>query len=128
MITMIVGRCPVDADEVAEAYLLGTLPRERGTAFEEHYIGCPDCVERLQFTEEFLLAVRPAAAQLRILTAPAYVGAIPVISVAIGHQSHLLDVPALGSFHRQTIVVHACSVLRSAAVRAAASSANSRKR
>jgi hypothetical protein len=35
-----VDRCPVDADAVAEAYLLGTSPRERGTAFEEHYIGC----------------------------------------------------------------------------------------
>jgi hypothetical protein len=68
MNTMILDRCPVDPDAVAEAYLLGTLPREGGTAFEEHYIGCPDCVERLQFTEEFLLAVRPAAAHLRSLT------------------------------------------------------------
>jgi hypothetical protein len=61
--------CPIDADEIAEAYLLGTLPRERGMAFEEHYIGCPDCVERLQFSEEFVLAVRPAAAQLKSLAA-----------------------------------------------------------
>jgi hypothetical protein len=76
MITMVVGRCPVDVDAEAEAYLLGTLPRERGTAFEEHYIGCPECVERLQFTEEFLLAVRPAAADLRSLTARAYESAI----------------------------------------------------
>jgi anti-sigma factor RsiW len=57
-------------------YLLGALPRERRTAFEEHYIGCPDCVERLQFTEEFVQAVRPAAAQLKSLTARAYEGAI----------------------------------------------------
>jgi len=69
MITMIVDRCPVDPDAVAEMYLLGTLPKERGMAFEEHYIGCPDCAERLQFTEEFLLAVRPAAAHLRSLAA-----------------------------------------------------------
>jgi hypothetical protein len=76
MITMIIDRSPDDADAVAEAYLLGTLPTERGTAFEGHYIGCSDCVKRLQFTEEFLLAVRPAAAQLRGLTARPYEGAV----------------------------------------------------
>jgi len=59
MATMVIGNCPVDADEVAEAYLLGTLLREPETAFEEHYMGCPDCVERLQFTEEFLLSFGP---------------------------------------------------------------------
>jgi hypothetical protein len=60
----------------AAAYLLGTPPRERGTAFEEHYIGCPDCVDQLQLTEEFLLAVRPAAAHLRSLAARVYQGVL----------------------------------------------------
>jgi hypothetical protein len=63
-INMIVDRCPVDRDEIAEAYLLGTLPKERQAAFEEHFIGCPQCGDRLQFTEEFVSAVRRVAAGL----------------------------------------------------------------
>lgn len=61
---MVGDRCPVNSDAVAEAYLRGTLPAEQRIAFEEHYIGCPKCGERLQFTEVFVLAVRRAAARL----------------------------------------------------------------
>jgi anti-sigma factor RsiW len=61
---MMVNRCPVDPDEVADAYLLGTLPREQQAAFEEHYIGCPRCGDRLQFTEEFIGAVQRVAVRL----------------------------------------------------------------
>jgi hypothetical protein len=68
-VTMIVDRCPVDPDEIAEAYLLGTLPKERQAAFEEHFIGCPQCGDRLQFTEEFVSAVRRVAAGLGVAQA-----------------------------------------------------------
>ena len=68
MISMVVDRCPLDPDAVAEAYLLGTLPPEQRRAFEEHYIGCPLCGDRLQFTEHFVLAVRRATARLRSST------------------------------------------------------------
>jgi hypothetical protein len=76
MIMMIVNRCPVDPDAVAEAYLLGTLPKERRRAFEEHYISCSKCVRRLQFTEDFVLAVRQAAANLESCTEQVHEGAI----------------------------------------------------
>jgi hypothetical protein len=68
MMYMVADRCPVDPDAVAEEYLLGTLPKTQRVAFEEHYIGCPQCSERLQFTEDFVLAVRRAAARLRTCT------------------------------------------------------------
>ena len=32
--------------------------------FEDHFISCPFCAERLQFTEDFIKAVRHAAARL----------------------------------------------------------------
>ena len=58
----IVG-CPIDADETAEAYLLGRLPEEQSIAFENHFLGCPSCSQRLQFTEDFMEAVRRALAR-----------------------------------------------------------------
>ena len=61
---MVGDPCPVDSEAVAKAYLSGTLPAEQKAAFEEHYIGCPKCGDRLQFTEAFVLAVRNAAARL----------------------------------------------------------------
>jgi hypothetical protein len=64
--SMIVDRCPVDPDVIAEAYRRGLLPKAQQAAFEEHYIGCPNCGDRLQFTQEFVLAVRRVAARLMI--------------------------------------------------------------
>jgi len=50
--------CPVDPDAIAEAYLQGALAREEAAAFEEHYLGCPRCSDRLQFTRQFVAAVQ----------------------------------------------------------------------
>ena len=72
MVNMIADHCPVNPDAVAEAYLLGTLPKGQQAAFEEHYIGCPRCGDRLQFTEEFVLAVRRVAASLGSRTSEVY--------------------------------------------------------
>lgn len=58
-------QCPRDPDATAEAYLTGGLPQQQIVAYEEHYLGCPRCSERLQFTEEFVLAFRRAAERLR---------------------------------------------------------------
>jgi hypothetical protein len=41
------------------------LRRFREAQFEDHFISCPFCAERLQFTEDFIKAVRHAAARLR---------------------------------------------------------------
>ena len=63
--------CPADPDQAAEAYLLGRLPREKAIEFEEHYLSCPRCSERLQFTETFVLAFRRATERLRTTAAAA---------------------------------------------------------
>ena len=62
---MEVGRCPADPEETVEAYLLGRLAEEQSAVFEDHFLSCPRCSERLQFTEDFIAAVRHAAARLR---------------------------------------------------------------
>ena len=62
---MEVGCCPADSDETVEAYLLGKLPEEQSVAFEEHFLSCPRCSERLQFTHEFITAVHHVAERLR---------------------------------------------------------------
>jgi anti-sigma factor RsiW len=62
---MEVGRCPADSDETVEAYLLGKLPEEQSVAFEEHFLSCPRCSERLQFTHEFITALHHVAERLR---------------------------------------------------------------
>jgi anti-sigma factor RsiW len=59
----IVG-CPIDVDETAEAYLRGSLPEQQSTAFENHFLDCPRCSERLQFTLDFIEAMRKAAVRL----------------------------------------------------------------
>jgi len=62
---MEVGRCPADLDETIEAYLLGRLPEEQSVAFEQHFLGCRRCSERLHFTHEFITAVHHVAERLR---------------------------------------------------------------
>ena len=62
---MDVVRCPADPDETVEAYLLSRLPEEQSAAFEDHFLGCPRCSERLQFTDDFITAVHHAADRLR---------------------------------------------------------------
>ena len=58
-------RCPADPDETVDAYLTGRLPEHQIAVFEDHFLGCPRCSERLQFTDDFITAVRHAAERLR---------------------------------------------------------------
>ena len=47
-VTLDWSRCPLDVDEIAEAYAMGTLPPELAVAFEDHYIGCAKCAAVLE--------------------------------------------------------------------------------
>ena len=66
------GPCPVNAQEVAEAYMMGSLPEEEVRAFEEHYFVCADCATMLQHTAEDVDAMRAAAGKLRSDAAPCF--------------------------------------------------------
>lgn len=58
------GPCPVNAQEIAEAYLMHRLPEEQVEAFEEHYFVCSNCATMLQKTAAFVHAMRAAARKL----------------------------------------------------------------
>jgi hypothetical protein len=57
--------CPVNVREVAEAYLMRSLPEEEVEAFEVHYFVCAACVTVLQHTAEYVEAMRTASRTLR---------------------------------------------------------------
>jgi Putative zinc-finger len=54
-----------------QTYLSGRMPEEQRTVFQDHFLGCPRCSEPLQFTEDFITAVRHAAERLRDAVAAA---------------------------------------------------------
>jgi hypothetical protein len=58
-------RCPADAQEVAEAYCLGTLGRAEAAVFEDHCIACRSCAAAVQDAETYVHAMKAAAQRLR---------------------------------------------------------------
>jgi hypothetical protein len=52
------SKCPANPEEVAEAYVMGTLQKERVIAFEDHYVTCSQCATVLQKTVEYVEAMR----------------------------------------------------------------------
>ena len=59
------NRCPADAEEVAEAYLMGTLADDDAAAFEEHLLVCGGCMAVVEATVNYVRAMRSAARELR---------------------------------------------------------------
>jgi anti-sigma factor RsiW len=58
------SECPVDLEEVAEAYVRCTLPEEQAIAFEDHYATCETCATVLYKTADYVDAMRAAAKTL----------------------------------------------------------------
>ena len=58
------SECPVDLDEVAQGYVLGTLPTEQAIAFEEHYLACDTCATVLYKTVDYVDAMRTTARKI----------------------------------------------------------------
>jgi hypothetical protein len=48
---------------ITDLYLLGKLPPEEQDRFEEHFVDCPECVERLETTGNFRRALKAAVAE-----------------------------------------------------------------
>jgi hypothetical protein len=54
-------QCPPLPEEVAEAYILGTLTEAQTAAFEAHFLACNHCTGVLQQVSEYVDAMRAAA-------------------------------------------------------------------
>lgn len=53
----------IEEHEVVERYLLGQLAPEEAESFEEHYLSCQECLDRLELTESMERGFKRAAGQ-----------------------------------------------------------------
>jgi len=51
----------IDEHNIADLYLLGKLADEERNRFEEHFIDCPECLDRLETTDSFLDGIKTLA-------------------------------------------------------------------
>jgi anti-sigma factor RsiW len=55
---------PFDLEEIAEAYVMGTLNAADAEAFEEHYFVCANCATMIHRVAMYVDAKRSAARKL----------------------------------------------------------------
>lgn len=60
----------IDQFDIVESYLAGKLAAEESTEFEEHFVDCAKCVDRLETTKAFVEGLRVVASD-RVPTAGA---------------------------------------------------------
>jgi hypothetical protein len=53
----------IDRLDFIDRYLMGKLPAEVSSGFEEHFVDCPQCIARLQTTKNFMHDLRLVAAE-----------------------------------------------------------------
>lgn len=53
----------IEEQNIPDRYLLGKLPAEERARFEEHFIDCRECLDRLETTEDFRGALRAVAVE-----------------------------------------------------------------
>lgn len=53
----------IEEADITDRYLLGKLPPEEQDRFEDHFVDCPECLDRLETTRRFRLALKTAAAE-----------------------------------------------------------------
>jgi anti-sigma factor RsiW len=53
----------IDEHHVIDRYVRGTLPAEEAARFEEHYLSCQDCLDRLDLAESMKRGFQRAAGQ-----------------------------------------------------------------
>lgn len=56
--------CPNDPEDIAEQYLLHSLPALEAERFEEHYMVCGSCADALSAAEDYISSIRVACLRL----------------------------------------------------------------
>jgi hypothetical protein len=54
----------IAAQNIPERYLMGKLSSDESARFEEHFVDCPDCLDRLESAERFRAALKPLAGEI----------------------------------------------------------------
>ncbi|HEX9941915.1 MAG TPA: zf-HC2 domain-containing protein [Thermoanaerobaculia bacterium] len=67
----------IEEHQIADRYVMGTLPPEEAERFEDHYLSCPECLDRLDLAESmqrgFQRVARQDAAKLQATRQLAFV-------------------------------------------------------
>lgn len=87
----------VEQFDLVDRYVMGKLPAEESARFEEHFLDCPQCIERLKTTEDFLQ-------DLRLVT-------IEQASQTDGNQTKRLHEPFSQSLSSKTLALTAFFLL-----------------
>jgi hypothetical protein len=53
----------VEENQIADRYVMGTLPAEEAERFENHYLSCPECLDRLELAESVQRGFKRMAGQ-----------------------------------------------------------------
>lgn len=53
----------IEEEQIAERYVMGKLPPDEATRFEEHYLSCQECLDRLELAESMERGFKRAAGQ-----------------------------------------------------------------
>jgi hypothetical protein len=53
----------IEEQQIADRYVQGTLPADEAERFENHYLSCPECLDRLDLAESVQRGFRRAATQ-----------------------------------------------------------------
>jgi anti-sigma factor RsiW len=53
----------IEEQQIVDRYVRGTLPAEEVARFEEHYLSCPECLDRLDLAESMSRGFKRAAGQ-----------------------------------------------------------------
>src|SRR6185312_6788368 len=57
----------IEEQQIVDRYVRGTLPAEEVARFEEHFLSCPDCLDRLDLAESMSRGFKRAAGQAAVL-------------------------------------------------------------
>ena len=53
----------IEEADITDRYLIGKLPPWEHDRFEEHFVDCPECLDRLEMTRVFRRALKVAVAE-----------------------------------------------------------------
>ncbi len=53
----------VEENQIADRYVMGTLPADEAERFENHYLSCPECLDRLELAESVQRGFKRMAGQ-----------------------------------------------------------------
>jgi hypothetical protein len=80
----------VEEHQIADRYVMGTLPADEAERFENHYLSCPECLDRLELTESVQRGFKRMAGQDAAQLAAAHQLAVVAWLARLGRMRQLM--------------------------------------